>query len=1595
TRNIATTKNFVKKKKKKKIVYKICCIEGEENGTLVNGCGSVQPKYRKAKGVGIEMEYPEAKDQGEDKRQKFSAQQCLDILSRISDEDCQILGFHPTYCRVDWLIIQVLPVCPPAVRPFVLMDGIRPSQDDITHKLYDILKVNDQLNRQEARGVPEHVLEDLVDLLQFHVTTMIDNEVSGQPVAKQKSGKPIKSFRQRLVGKAGRVRGNLMGKRCDFSARTVIGGDPNLSIDEVGVPRSIACLLTYPERVTKYNLHKMRELVENGTEYPGAKTIIRDDGKQIDLRFVGRTSDMNLEPGYVVERHIQNGDVVLFNRQPSLHKMSMMAHKVKVLPWSTFRLNLSVTTPYNADFDGDEMNLHVPQSEPARAELLHLCLVPLQIVSPQSNRPVMGIVQDVLLGVMKFTNRDTFLERHEVYNLLMWLDERWDGTIPVPAILKPKPLWTGKQLVSIILPEVNFLRTSQCKPDNEKETVMSPSDSLVRVEQGELLCGIIDKRSVGTSQGSLIHIIWNEKGPEVTKQFINALNKLICAFLLIHSSSVGVGDTIASEATLTTIQRTIEKAKSDVSQTIRSARSGQLQRQPGSTMNQTFEGKVNDLLNKAMDEAGKAVRNALNKLNNVKLMADAGSKGTAINLSQIIACVGQQNVQGRRIPNGFTNRTLPHFNKGDLGPEARGFVANSYLQGLTPEEMFFHAMGGREGLVDTAVKTASTGYIQRRLIKAMEDVMVCYDRTVRNSLGDVIQFLYGEDGLDAVHIESQSMPHMLISDEKFKQMYEFDLLRGQETGDLFLAPHMKEDITRNAMKNIALQQELERLKEDRRVFRDQIFFLFDQSSENHINLYLPVNIQRLIWNAQKQFGVIEGKEYSELHPVEIVQMVNELCDAIVVLPPIPVEEGGASADDKLGNGVTKTGSGIGMNGSEAGAGAGAGGGGRDHITDPIRAEAQENATLLFKMLIRGLLASKRVCNEYRLPRAAFSYVIGEIRSKFEAAIAHPGEGVGTIAAQSIGEVVTQMTLNTFHYAGVSSKNVTLGVPRLAELINVAQTVKTPSLTVYLRPDVACDLNKTRDILVKLEHCTLRDIVAKSQIYYDPDPRECVVEEDREFLQYFFDFPDDDTTEFLENCSPWMLRLELDRMTKEDKKIRNAEIQKAIETRFKKEVRCLASNDNAEKLILQIRLMNSLTSTGTGMGGGADDGGAKEEDELMEGEDTFLRKLEENLFADIELRGVKGITKVFMRQQDKGFWDNNTGQWSKRGSEKEWVLDTEGSQLLEVMAVDEVDATRTRSNHVVDMFQVLGVEAARASLLAEIRTVIEFYGIYVNYRHLAVLVDTMTYAGALMSITRHGINRRDTGPLMRCSFEETVEILYEAAHFAMADNLFVNIYMYIHTYGCSENIMLGQMIPMGTGSFDLILDHEMLEKYAVEYTDSSAQDPFFGLQDQFTADMSPSYFTPEYQQLNTPSIDGLKYNAMSPGINTPGEFSPLVGGNSSPLQSLGSDRSSVDYSSDHSESSSYFNTSRHSPSYSSFRGNTTSPNYSPTSPNYSPTSPTYSPTSPTYSPTSPTYSPTSPTYSPTSPTYSPTSPTYSPTSPTYSPTSPNILQRSDI
>lgn len=713
------------------------------------------------------------------------------------------------------------------------------------------------------------------------------------------------------------------------------------------------------------------------------------------------------------------------------------------------------------------------------------------------------------------------MDRDFIQNILLWVPD-WDGIIPPPAILKPQQLWTGKQILSMCIPKgINLYRAPEDRSSNPLE------DGGMWIEDGEIMYGIVDKKTVGASQGGIIHIIFREKGPEVTRDFFSGVQKVVNFWLLHNGFSIGIGDTIPDKGTMEAITNFIETAKNEVANIITAAQLDKLEPEPGMSIRESFESKVNKALNTARDSSGRSAEKSLKEDNNVKQMVVSGSKGSFINISQMSACVGQQIVEGKRVPFGFRFRTLPHFTKDDYSPEARGFVENSYLRGLTPQEFFFHAMAGREGLIDTAVKTAETGYIQRRLVKALEDVMVAYDGTVRNSLGDVVQFVYGEDvrlpfdfstlgcirrltfwRLFTGHGRSVHRGASRRPDPTLARSLRGSLPCRRHGPGLGLQTRCSPGACSPAPRvlfpadsfplaqvglgdaDVALQAildaEYKQLTKDRDLLRKFIFPNGDSS------VFLPVNIRRTIQNAQQIFH-IDFRKASDLPPAEILDSVRALSERLIVV----------------------------------------------RGSDDLTREAQENATLLFRIFLRSNFAVRRVLEEHHLNREAFEWVLGEVEAKFNASLAAPGEMCGTLAAQSIGEPATQMTLNTFHYAGVSSKNVTLGVPRLKEIINVARNLKTPSMTVYLEKEISQNIDLTKEVQTLLSYTTLKTVTASTEIFYDPDPAATVIEDDREFVEAFFAIPDEDVEANITRQSPWLLRFELDRAKMLDKKLEMA------------------------------------------------------------------------------------------------------------------------------------------------------------------------------------------------------------------------------------------------------------------------------------------------------------------------------------------------------------------------------------------------------------------------------------------------------------------------
>lgn len=700
----------------------------------------------------ITIDKPVSINQGD---YKLTASEVRERLERISDEDAFVLGVNPEVARPEWLVLTVLPVPPVTVRPSITLDTGERSEDDLTHKLVDILRINQRLIENMEAGAPQLIVEDLWELLQYHVTTYFDNEASGVPPARHRSGRPLKTLAQRLKGKEGRFRSNLSGKRVNFSARTVISPDPNISINEVGVPEMIAKEVTVPAYVNDWNIDEMRKYIENGPNvHPGANYVIRLDGRKI--RVLDETKDLileQLEPGFIIERHLKDGDMVLFNRQPSLHRMSMMAHEVRVLPYKTFRLNLCVCPPYNADFDGDEMNMHVFQTDESRAEAKSLMRVQEHILSPRFGGPIIGAIHDHISGAYILTRTGTEFDEETAFQIIR------KSHLPLPK--RKHENWTGKELFSLLLPEdlnLNY-RAEICEKCDECKGEACESDAYVVIKDGQLLSGAIDEKAYGSFSGKILDKIVKEYGADRAREFLDRSTDLAICGIMQNGITTSTNDEEIPDEAQERINEHLNKAEAKVDDLIKSYEDGFLEALPGRSLEETLEMRIMQVLGEARDGSGAIAEDYLKmdeyidgkraRLPNYSvIMARTGARASMLNLTQITACVGQQAVRGGRIHRGYIDRTLPHFKKKELGAKAKGFVHSSYKHGLDPIEFFFHAMGGREGLVDTAIRTAQSGYMQRRLVNALQDLQVKPSGLVTDNQGMVIQTMFGEDGVD-------------------------------------------------------------------------------------------------------------------------------------------------------------------------------------------------------------------------------------------------------------------------------------------------------------------------------------------------------------------------------------------------------------------------------------------------------------------------------------------------------------------------------------------------------------------------------------------------------------------------------------------------------------------------------------------------------------------------------------------------------------------------------------------------------------------------------------------------------------------------------
>ncbi|TKA74890.1 hypothetical protein B0A49_06081, partial [Cryomyces minteri] len=939
----------------------------------------------------------------------------LNLFRRIAATDCELLGMNPADGRPEMFIWQYVPAPPVCIRPSVAQEAAT-TEDDITNKLGDIIQISSLIRAGLDRGQPVQTIMEQWDFLQLQIAMYIDGSVPG--LQQPGFGRPVRGFCQRLKGKQGRFRGNLSGKRVDFSARTVISPDPNLGIDEVAVPLKVALNLTYPERVSRYNLKKLQDCVRRGSKkHPGANRIIKKDtGNMVLISILERYNRQGeladqLNIGDVVDRHLEDGDIVLFNRQPSLHKLSILSHKAKIRPWRTFRLNECVCNPYNADFDGDEMNLHVPQTEEARTEAIELMGVKHNIATPKNGTPIIAAIQDFITAAFLSSNKSVFYDRKTFAHICGYMfnddsivdpetGERMSIELPEPAIWKPQRLWTGKQIWNVLMRPnkkskvlVNLdAGCKQFKPTPGQPNDLDEDDQYLVIRNSEVMCGVMDKNTVGDGKkDSVFYVIMRDFGPDYAVQAMNRLAKLSARWLTNQGFSIGISDVYPSDDLVRRKQALIDEAYRECDQIIDQYNNGRLEPMAGCDEETTMENKLSGLLSAVRGAAAKVCFEQLSKWNSPLIMAKSGSKGSNNNVSQMVASVGQQIIGGKRVLEGFQDRTLPHFPKGGKMPAAKGFVKNSFFSGLSPTEFIFHAMSGREGLVDTAVKTAETGYMSRRLMKSLEDLSAHYDNTVRTSSSGLVQFQYGDDNLDPVDMEGNAKP--VHFDRAFVHAVT-TTWDNEESGlppfEIVKRTRRKLQVERNKWNRLSLMNEPLAYKDKSDHGIDQ--FESRRDFLDTIEAFIMVKVNKL-GDLRERVRMLRGDQDND-------QMDWEVADDV--------------KQRSIVNGVAK------------------------------------------------------------ISRRALEMFIGLCLEKYEKSKVQPGHAVGAVGAQSIGEPGTQMTLKTFHFAGVAGMSITQGVPRIKEIINASKVISTPVITCVLAGkggETAARIVKSR-----IEKTYLRDII---------------------------------------------------------------------------------------------------------------------------------------------------------------------------------------------------------------------------------------------------------------------------------------------------------------------------------------------------------------------------------------------------------------------------------------------------------------------------------------------------------------------------------------
>ncbi|KAL9602953.1 MAG: hypothetical protein Q9219_001478 [cf. Caloplaca sp. 3 TL-2023] len=1180
----------------------------------------------------------------------------LNLFKQIPSSDVELLGMDPAEGRPEDLLWQYVPAAPVCIRPSV-PNETSTTEDDLTQKVADITNINNLLKEGLKNGLPIQTIMEQWEYMQTLIAMYINSDNPGlQSVG---NAQRIRGLCQRLKGKQGRFRGNLSGKRVDFSGRTVISPDPNLAINEVAIPIQVAKRMTYPETVSRYNKSKLQQRIQNGVDkWPGANYICKKEYNIKQYLKYGKLSTHaeNLRIGDVVERHLEDGDIVLFNRQPSLHKLSILSHYVKVRPNRTFSLNECVCNPYNADFDGDEMNLHVPQTEEARAEAVELMGVKHNLSTPKNGEPIISAIQDFITAAYLLSSKDVFYDRKSFTNICLYMvDGNMQLDLPPPTILKPVMLWTGKQVFNVMMrpnmtSQVKVNLDAACREYRKVEGQprdLDINDGWLCVRNSEIMCGVMDKSTIGSGKkDSIFYVILRDYGPDAAVQAMNRLSKLAARWLTTQGFSIGISDVYPGGKLRELKTKLVETAYAQCDTVIEDFKNRKLEKAAGCDEEGTMENMISGILSKVRQEAGTACITELSRWNSPLIMATSGSKGSNINVSQMVAVVGQQIVGGSRIADGFEDRSLPHFAKNARQPPSKGFVRNSFFSGLHPTEFLFHAISGREGLVDTAVKTAETGYMSRRLMKSLEDLSTQYDNTVRNGSSHIVQFQYGDDKLDPVDMEARAKP------VHFDRTYTHAESISWNNDARALLPSEIIAICKDALtlnQGRLLRQPL---------VDEQIEIKPSDQSKDDVDELDSV------------------KDYLKTIEKYIQQKANRV----------------AATRKKLGL--------------------------------PEGLETNDMSNL---QGARVKAASDSLDRVAKMSEATVRTFVEACIQKFEKAQTEPGHAVGPVAAQSIGEPGTQMTLKTFHFAGVAGMSITQGVPRIKEIINASKEIQTPviSCELYLQDDVRA----ARIVKGRIEKTYLKDVASYIDVYW---------QHSQSFISVKVDF---------ETINKLQLNLSMRDIRAAIVKHRKLKLKRENVTSFRNSVHI------------------DIATAGKGKSSST-----KEET------DFFLRMQHiKRLLPDVVLLGYERANRAIIKTDDQ---------------ERNALL-VEGYGLRACMSTDGVKGTATRTNSVMEMREVLGIEAARKTIIDEISLVMGDMDI--DPRHMQLLADVMTYKGEVLGITRFGLSKMRDSVLQLASFERTPDHLFEAAWAMKRDRI----------EGVSECIIMGQSIGLGTGAFKVV------------------------------------------------------------------------------------------------------------------------------------------------------------------------------------------------